>query len=177
MGGMSNSYSELRTVLARVPGGDDAVARMTALGLFSPGVHQRAPGREFPPGSFSDLPNGELSDHVARLAADLGRFMEAGGLLRGLLVLLSAAAKEYEADARRRARAGWPADAKPPTIQQIDDAAAADPAVRDAHRHVALVESLLKMVLSAEESTAAFHQAASREITFRVAQLDARIGV
>lgn len=190
------NLSDIRSLteaLARIPNGVDAARLAAALSVWSVESH-RAPAPRKPfPDRFSDLVPTQLSDLSARTVSEADRICELVGLLSGLETHLKLKAKQARAQARAGARrqaareaaeASTEGDvetvrkasrAKVPTVSELNDLAEEDPRVREVDDQLSLVELLLASVSAAKEATYLRRDAISREITFRCAQMDARI--
>lgn len=165
----------LKGALERVPGGTEAVRLMAKLGLWTNDAH-RAPAERKPfPTKFSQLGPNELSDLSARVISEAGRVMELSGILTGLEAQLKIKARAVRAAARSNARRNWPEDSKAPTKTELDDLAEEDPAVVEVDEQLALLGLLLAQVNAVREANSLYKEGVSREITYRAAQLNARM--
>lgn len=169
-----SSITELRHALQRFPGGVEAVRLFARLGLWSVEAHKQPGTRQPFPSKFSDLGPDELSDLSARVVADSGRVLELVGVLNGIEAKLKIEAKAVRAAARARARRAWSGE-KAPTKAEIDDLAEEDPAVRDVDTKMSLLAVLLAAANAAKEANTLYKEGVSREITYRAAQLNARM--
>jgi hypothetical protein len=170
-----SSIAALRNALERLPNGTEAVRLMTRLGLWSAEAH-RSPGeRKSFPARFSNLQPDDLSDLSARIIADAGRVLELCGLLNGIEAQLKMRAKAARAAARSRARREWSADVKAPTRAELDDLAEEDPAVVAVDEQIALLALLLAQATAVREANQMYKEGVSREITYRGAQMSARL--
>lgn len=176
---MTASLADVRSLtqaLARVPGGTEAARAITALGLWSSETHRSAPARLKFPRSFADLSPSQLSDLAARVAVEASRLIELVGLLKGLQAQLKVEDARARAAARVRARrAAADTTRKPPSVAELTDLTEEDAAVRDSAEALALVAMLLAAAEAAKEATFVMKESVSREISYRCAQLDARV--
>jgi hypothetical protein len=169
------SLESLRAALERIPNGTDAARLMAKLGLWSSDAHRRPGQRASFPTAFSSLGPDELSDLSARVVSDAGRVLELCGLLNGLEAQLKVKARSARAAARARARRDWPADQKAPTKSEIDDLAEEDPAVVAVDEQLGLLQLISAQASAVREANQLYKEGVSREITYRAAQLQARV--
>lgn len=169
------SITALRQALERIPEGADAVRLFAKLGLWTSESH-RAPGeRKAFPSEFSKLGPNELSDLSARVISEAGRVVELVGLLNGLQARLELRMRAARAAARSKARRAWPEDQKAPTKAELDDTAEEDPTVIELGEQLGLLQLLLAQAGAVREASQLYKEAVSREITYRAAQLQARM--
>ena len=170
-----SSMRALQTALERVPGGAEALRLMRNLGLWSTEGHKNAGERRPFPRTFSNLGPEQLSDLSAHIAAEAGLIFELLGLLNGIEAQHKIRVKQARAAARSRARAEWDGEKKAPTKSEIDDIAEDDLTVIDVEEQSALIGMLIAQATAAKEATIIHKEAVSREITYRGAQMKARL--
>jgi hypothetical protein len=170
-----SSITALRTALERLPNGIEAVRLMTRLGLWSADAHRNPGERRQFPSKFSSLGPEELSDLSARIVSDAGRVLELCGLLLGIEAQLKMKGRAARAAARGRIRREWPEEAKAPTKTELDDLAEEDPAVVAVEEQMALLALLLAQAIALREAYQLYKEGVSREITYRGAQMQARV--
>lgn len=170
-----DGLKSLRTTLARMPGGTDAVRLMARLGLWTTTLHDNPGDRKAFPQRFSNLSPGELSDLAARVASDGGRVLELVGILTGLDTQLRIKSKSARAAARSRIRRNWPQGTKAPTRGELEDLAEEDSNVRDIDTQQALLAVLLAQAKAVAEANALYKESVSREITLRTSMMHSRI--
>lgn len=170
-----DGLKSLRTTLARMPGGTEAVRLMARLGLWTTTLHDQPGERKAFPQRFSTLGPGELSDLAARVASDAGRVLELVGILTGLDAQLRIKSKSARATARSRIRRNWPEGTKAPTRGELDDLAEEDTDVRDVDRQQALLAMLLAQAKAVAEANTLYKESVSREITMRTSMMHSRI--
>lgn len=165
----------LREALKRLPDGVEAVKMMDRLGIFSTAAH-RNPGTRQPfPKQFHEHSPDQLSDLSAQVISDAGRIFELVGILNGLEAKLKIKSRALRARARAKARRDWSGDRKAPTKAELDDLAEEDPSVIEVDEQMALLALLLASANAAKESSILYKEGVSREITYRGAQLNARM--
>ena len=170
-----SSLDSLRAALERIPNGTDAVRLMAKLGLWSSDAHRTVQARPSFPREFSTLSAEQLSDLSARVISDAGRVIELAGLLLGLELQIKVRVRAARASARARQRREWSTDAKAPTKTELDDLAEEDPTVLGLEEQLALLAQLRAQADAVKEANQLFKEGVSREITYRAAQLNARV--
>jgi hypothetical protein len=170
-----SSLDSLRATLERIPNGTDSVRLMAKLGLWSSDAHRGAQARPSFPKEFSSLSAQQLSDLSARVISDAGRVIELTGLLLGLEMQLKVRLRSARAAARARNRREWPEGAKAPTKTELDDLAEEDPIVLSLEEQLALLTQLRAQADAVKEANQLYKEGVSREITYRAAQLQARV--
>ena len=165
----------LKAALERIPNGTDAVRLMARLGLWTSEAHRSAQVRPAFPREFSSLDAQQLSDLSARVISDAGRVIELNGLLLGLEAQLKVRVRAARAAASARSRREWPAEAKAPTKTELDDLAEEDSAVTAFEEQLALLAQLRAQTEAVREANQLYKEGVSREITYRAAQLQARV--
>lgn len=169
------SIQALRQALERIPDGADAVRLFAKLGLWTSESHRTPAERKAFPTEFSKLGPSELSDLSARVVSDAGRVVELTGLLNGLEARLELRLRAARASARSKARRAHPADQKPPTKGELDDLAEEDPAVIELCEQLGILQLMLAQASAVREASQIYKEAVSREITYRSAQMQARL--
>jgi hypothetical protein len=148
---------------------------MARLGLWTSEAHRAAQSRPAFPREFSSLTPEQLSDLSARTISDAGRVIELNGLLLGLEAQLKVRVRAARASARARARREWPEESKAPTKTELDDLAEEDSAVTAYEEQLALLAQLRAQTEAVREANQLYKEGVSREITYRAAQLNARV--
>lgn len=170
-----NGLRSLNQALARTKNGAASVELATKLGLWSQSAHTnpsiRPPFRR----SLSDLSHGQITDLYAEWTAEFGRITELCSAISGQDALLAIQMKSALASARSRIRRSQPADAKPMTAQNLSDIANDDQSVIDLLEQSGLLAVLTAHAQGAKEATQQYLASISREISFRDAQMKARI--
>lgn len=170
------NLSGIRTLdhaLARMKNGTAAVALATKLGLWTASAHQKTMVRAEFPQQLSDLTPTQLSDLYARWTAEFGRIAELCGAVSGQEQLLKIQMKSAQAAARARARRANP-DQKL-TQGALGDLADEDSAVIDLVEQQGLLAVLAAQAQAAKDVTLQYLNTISREISFRDAQMKARV--
>jgi len=168
--------SSLDQALARTKNGTPAISLARRLGLWTDQAHAAASdGRRTFTANLSELTPEQLSDLNGRWTADYGRLVELCGAIAGQEALLKVQLKSAQAAARARVVRNLPADAKRPSQQMLSDEAEQDAAVVDVSDQLALLSVLAAHAQAAKEATGQYLATISREITYRDAQLKARI--
>jgi hypothetical protein len=169
-----------RQVLERTPMGAPVADLAERLGLMTEGVHKAPVARRPFHQQISRLGSPQLSDEQSYWSSEFGRIVELIGVLQGQEKLIALRSKAARAQARARVRRQWEegdetAKRSRITEGEVADAAEDDPVVQDLDEQTAVVAVLLSSALAAKEGTQMYLQAVSREITFRCAQMDARL--
>ena len=170
-----SSVTALREALERLPEGTEIVRMFAKLGLWSSELHRAAGDRKAFPSEFSKLGAPELSDLTARVVSDAGRVVELVGLLNGLDARMKIRLRASRAASRSKQRRDWPADQKSPTKQELDDLADEDPTVVALEEQSGLLLLLLAQSSAVRDANQLYREALSREVSYRSAQLQARI--
>jgi hypothetical protein len=174
------NLSDLRSahqVLQRTPLGESVAELAERIGLITENVHRGSVARRQFQSNVSRLSPPQLSDEQSYWASEYGRVVELIGILQGQEKYLSLRSKAARAQARARLRRTAESDAAVSklTSAQVADAAEEDPVVCDLDERSAIVAVLLASALAAKDATTVYLQTLSREITFRCAQMDARL--
>lgn len=190
-----NRHEDLDDYLRTTPSGRDMWTLAKALGIVTAdlsGSHER-----FRP-DISALGAHQLSDEQSKWTSEYGRIAQVAGLLNSQEKHLVLELNRARADARRRARttARQTAEAahavemeeaqadgrkppvfkyKDPTIAELNDLAADDPAVVDIETRMTSVQMMLALVQATRDAVEKYLNAVSREITWRSEQLKARL--
>lgn len=165
----------LNQVLARTRNGTAAVELAKQLGLWTETAHQAKRLRDAFPERLSELTPSQLSDLYAKWTGEYARVLELCGAITGQEALLRLQLKSAQAAARARIRRAVPAEAKPPSSGALADQADEDAAVTDLIEQSGLLVLLGAQAQAAKEATAQYLATISREISFRDAQMKARI--
>lgn len=163
----------LQQALERTPNGVDAVALATKLGIWTAESHKATPQRKAFPSNVAALGPNELSDLMAYWTSEFGRINELAGVLVGQRELLKLKGKAARAAARSRLRREKSNEKLSSTA--LNDAAEEDAAVLEADERLQVVEVLLAQIQAAKEATQQYIASASREISYRDAQMKARM--
>lgn len=194
-----------RELISRTPNGTQVLEVAVALGLVNSAMVNTPAERKSLKPNVSALSPAALSNEQSYWASEFGRIVELSGVLVGQEQYLSLQAKSARARARARLLreaveasntaaqaeadqldAAIAADpdafkktkvvkAKSITATQIADIAESDAAVLDADETLSLVKLMLEVAKASEKATAMYLQVLSREISFRTAQMEARI--
>lgn len=165
----------LNQALARTRNGVAAVELATRLGLWTETLHSRREGRREFPGKLSDLTPGELTDLYSTWTSELGRLMELCGAITGQEALLKIQLKSAIAAARGRIRRNNAEEGKTLTQKGLEELVEEDPSVLDLVEQTGLLSLLGAHANAAREATGQYLNTISREISFRDAQMKARI--
>lgn len=165
----------LNQALARTRNGTAAVELAARLGLWTEPAHQRRQARPEFPTKLSDLTPSQVTDLYAQWTAEFGRILELRGAVAGQEALLRIQLKSAQAAARGRIRRAVPAEEKVPTAATLNDQVDEDPVVLDLIEQLGLLSVLSAHSDAAKEATAQYLATISREISFRDAQMKARI--
>ncbi len=167
-----DDLQNVEQVLGRTPFGSEILRLAVRLGLIgSPDVVKRRPFNT----NISRLDPPKLSDEQSWWTSEFGRYADLHGLLIGQQKILSLDSKKTLAAARSRLRKKAQENGTKMTATEVNDLAEDDPAVRDADERAVVVEMLLALTSTAKEVTGQYLNTISREISFRSAQIQARI--
>jgi hypothetical protein len=165
----------LSQVLARTPNGEAVAALGERLGLLTTGITKGTKQRREFVGDISQLAPARLSAEQSYWAGEFGRVVELVGLLQGQEKYLALKSKAAKSTARSRIRRDAESLGNKMTATALSDEAEDDPAVRDVEEQMALISVLLSSAMAAKEATTMYLSSISREISFRCAQIEARI--
>jgi hypothetical protein len=165
----------LNQALARTKNGTAAVELAAKLGLWSTGAHANPQVRPNFRRDLSELSHAQITDLYAEWTAEFGRITELCSAISGQESLLRIQMKSAVAAARSRIRRSQPGDVKSFSAQTLADMADEDPAVVDLLEQTGLIAVLSAHALGAKEATQQYLASLSREISFRDAQMKARI--
>lgn len=187
---MSVSLEGLNTlpkVLARLPQGAAAQQLAQKLGLWTSSVHDTVDNRRRAfPTEFARLSDAELSDQNAYWLSEVFRATELTGLLEGQRLMLSLSAKSVRASTRAALRrehrakqaqaceAGQ-APAKDLTVSALNDEVEENAEVLAQDATLAMLAVVLESAKAYKEACLAATAGLSREISFRQAQMGARL--
>jgi hypothetical protein len=170
------NLSGIRTLdqaMARTRNGAAAIELSTKLGLWTSSAHAATQVRAPFPFQLSELTPGQLSDLYARWTAEFGRVAELLGAINGQEQLLKIQLKSAQAAARARIRRANP-DIKY-TQGQLADLSDEEQSVIDLVEQQGLLGVLSAQASAAKEVNLQYLNTISREISFRDAQLKARV--
>lgn len=165
----------LEQALARTKNGVAAVELAKRMGIWTDSAHSAPRVRPQFPGQISSLTLPQLSDLYAEWTGEFGRIVELCGVLDGQESLLKIQTKTAQSAARARILRALPENTKTPSAQALTDMTEDDPTVRDLFEQSGLLAVLKAHAGAAKEATAQYLTTISREISFRQAQLQARI--
>jgi hypothetical protein len=165
----------LNQALARTRNGTAAVELANRLGLWTEPVHQRRQERPAFPATLSDLTPSQISDLYAAWTAEFGRILELRGAIEGQEGLLRIQLKSAQASARARLRRAVAEGEKSPSKDTLNDQVDEDPVVIDLVEQLGLLAVLAAHADAAKDATTQYLATISREISFRDAQMKARI--
>lgn len=182
-----DGIKSLTAFLQRLPQGAAARELGTRLGLWSPTLHNNGQsGRRIFPAAFSEQSDAGISDLNAYWNSEVFRATEITGLLEGQRAMLSLKSKAVRANARSRIRRrhqfareeaqrlGEPVP-KEPTAGQLSDEVEAEPDVQEQDELLTLVVLVLEQAKAYKEACVNAAASVSREISFRQAQMGARL--
>jgi len=161
--------------LGRTQDGTDAINMARRLGLWTEGSHKNVNTRESFPENISELTPAQLSNLYSKWTADYGRLTELCGALNAQQNHLKIRTKHALAVARANIRRNLPSEKKAPSVQAVNDEAEQATEVTDLTNQAALIAVVEAYAQAAKEATAQYLASISREISFRDAQLKARI--
>lgn len=170
-----SGVKNVEQAIGRMKNGLAAVEAAKRMGIWTEAAHANPGMRATFPRSLSELSPTQLSDLYAAWTADFGRIIEMCGAISAQEGLLKIQLKSAQASARARIRRGQPEGARPLTQGALDDMIDSDAAVVDIVEQQAVLAVLAGHALAAKEATAQYLTTLSREISFRDAQMKARI--
>jgi len=165
----------LNQVLSRVKNGVASVELANRLGLWTEPAHTRKNSRPEFPVKLSDLTPQQLSDLYSAWTGEFGRIVELCGTINGQEALLRIQLKSAQASARARIRRNLQEGERAPSQGALNDQVDEDPAVVDLIEQSGLLLVVGAHATAAKEATAQYLATISREISFRDAQMKARI--
>jgi hypothetical protein len=165
----------LNQALARTRNGTASVELANRLGLWTEPAHQRKQGRPEFPGKLSELTPSQVTDLYAAWTAEYGRILELRGAIVGQDALVRIQLKSAQASARARLRRSLAEGEKSPSSASLNDQVDEDPSVVDLTEQLGVLAVLGAHADAAKEATAQYLATISREISFRDAQMKARI--
>lgn len=169
-----SAVRDLDGALSRTKNGQAAVKLASKVGLWTDELHSSSARRAAFPRRLSDLAPSELSDLYSSWTSEFGRVLEVCGALEGQAALLKVQMRSAEASARANVRRSA-TEGRSMTQQHVADLAAEAPELRDIAEQMAVVAVLNAHALAAKEATSQYLSTLSREISFRDAQMKARI--
>ena len=175
----------LNNVLQRLPDGEQALALVRRMGLWSPRVHDPSDGRvrTFPT-NYSALQGTRLSDECAYWQSEAFRATELCGLLEGQRVKLVTEGKSLRAATRAKLRrkhredaaaAGQDAKVKDPSATQLNDEVEESADVQQLDATVGMLLVVLESAKAYKEACLNGCASLSREISLRQAMMNARL--
>ena len=165
----------LEQAMARTKNGPAAIELARRMGLWTESAHaQNRTRASFPP-ALSDLTPAQLSDLNATWTGEFGRILEVYGAVEAQIALTKLQIKRAQASARARAARAQEPGAKAMTQSALNDLAEEDAGVIDLQDQLGLLMVLESHVSAAKEATDRYLASISREISFRDAQMKARI--
>ena len=170
-----SDVTTLPQVLARTPNGESVAQLAEKLGLLTKGRWRGNSERRAFVTDISKLSPAKLSDEQSYWAGEYGRIVELLGLLQGQEKTLTLKSKSARSAARSRIRRDAEAAGNKVTATSVNDEADDDPAVVDIEEQMSVVSVLLATAGAAKEATTMYLSTLSREISFRCAQMEARI--
>jgi hypothetical protein len=170
-----SGINNLGEVLARTRNGTAAVALVAKLGLWTESAHKKKNVRPEFPQKLSILEPAELSDLYSEWTAEFGRIVELCGAVIGQEALLKIQLKSGQAKARAKIRRNQKDTDKQLTASAINDMVDEEAAVCDLIEQHGLVVVLGAHCSAAKEATAQYLATISREISFRDAQMKAKL--
>jgi len=165
----------LNQALSRTRNGTAAVELANRLGLWTESAHQKRRERGAFPERLSELAPSQISDLYALWTAEFGRILELRGAITGQEGLLRIQLKSAQAAARARLRRALPAEEKAPSATSLNDQVEEDPVIIDLVEQLGLLSVLAAHADAAKDATEQYLATISREISFRDAQMKARI--
>lgn len=188
-------HDDLNDYLRTTPSGRDMWTLARSMGILTRDLDGSAAAFV---ANIAELGPNQLSDLQSKWTSEYGRLAGIAGLLVTQEKHLTLELGRARAEARRRARATARSDAenahaaeveaakesgakvaplkyKDPTIAELNDLAAEDPAVTDIETQVVSVQMMLAMTLATKDAVEKYLSGVSREITWRSAQMQARM--
>lgn len=145
-----------------------------SMGLWSDSMHSSPAEKPTFIKDLSKLSPSQLSDLYGGWTYEFGRIVEICGVLNGQDGLLKIQLKSALASARARIRKSNVSD-KSLTVSLLNDLAEEDPNVIDISNKLSNITIMLAQANSAKEIAAQFLASLSREISWRDAQIKAKI--
>ena len=171
----SNDNFVIEGVLSKIQGAPELFSMARNLGLWSDEAHSKQITKPPFRSDLSKLAPSELSDLYGIWTYEFGRIVEICGVLTGQENLLKIQLKSALATARARIRRSQPDGAKPVTNALIVDLADEDPLVAKVYEQMAIITVMLSQAVASKEITSQFLATLSREISWRDAQIKAKI--
>lgn len=171
----------LSQLLEQLPSGQAAATLAARLGVWTEAIHKApASSTRTYPTDFARLGDEQLSTTNSYWISEAARATELVGLLEGQKVMLALAGKQAKAAARGRLRKLWDEPAEDGKVRkytavQLNDEAEFDPGVLDVELRTGLLEQSLASAKAYKEACGMVVAGISREISFRQAQMSARM--
>jgi len=163
----------LDKALLKVPTGSDSLKLAEKLGLWTSSIHVPNIVKPSFPKKISELTPPQLSDLYSEWTGEFGRIIELCGLIDAQLAVVKLQIKSAQTSARISIRKSSP-DLKH-TSTNLSDEADEDPKVVNLNEQFAILSMLESYAKASKEATQQYLTSISREISFRDAQLKARI--
>lgn len=181
-----DNVRSLHAVLTRLPQGTQARELAASLGLWSNPLHSNTNQRQQIHTALSKLSDGQLSDVNGYWLSEIFRTTELVGLLDGLKTMLTIESKGLRSTTRARLRRAHRQAAttaaekgdpvpKDPTAAQLADEVDEDSNVQEHDQTMALLGVVMESAKAYKEACQAMAAGVSREISFRQAQMSARL--
>jgi hypothetical protein len=163
----------LDKALTKVPTGNDSLKLAEKLGFWTSAIHNAEVKKPTFPKKISELTPSQLSDLYSEWTGEFGRIIELCGLIDSQLGVVKLQIKSAQTSARVAIRKASP-EAKH-TSTSLSDEADEDARVLALNEQFALLSMLDSYAKASKEATQQYLTSISREISFRDAQLKARI--
>lgn len=170
-----DSVNSIIASLSKSENGSIALVLATKLGLWSVGSHKETISRSNFPYEISSLSHSQLSDLYSRWTSEFGRITELCGAINGQEFLLKLKIKTAQAKARSIIRSSSSSSGKALSSTALNELADEDITVIELVEQGALLQLISAHANAAKEATAQYLASISREISFRDAQLKAKI--
>lgn len=162
----------LDKALTKVPTGADSLLLAEKLGLWTTELHKDNKKPEFPK-KISDLTPSQLSDLYSTWTSEFARILEICGLINSQISIVKLRLKSAQTSARVKIRKE--SSNTKQTSANLSDEADEDPKVIEIAEQLAILSMLESYATASKEATQQYLTSISREISFRDAQLKARI--
>jgi hypothetical protein len=169
---LSNTTA-LDEVVSKLPTGRETLAISTKIGLWTAEYHKAEVKRRKFPENVSALGPNQLSDQLAYWTSEFGRITELIGFLNGQREIAKLRLKSAKARSRSKVREERKSEKL--TSTALNDIAEEDSMVLEIEEGMGTIEVLLAQVSATKEATAQYLASISREISYRDAQMKAKI--
>lgn len=163
----------LAEVLTKLPTGKESLETSTRMGIWTADYHNKENNRKRFPENVSSLGANQLSDQLAYWTSEFGRITELVGMLNGQREILKLKLKSAKARSRSKVREERKEEKL--TSTALNDMAEEDSSVIAVEDGMGTLEVLLAQASAAKEATAQYLASISREISYRDAQMKAKI--